>query len=55
MLRISFPLYSRGVDTYRFEYAVFLLNKDIEMVRPVTNLPSILQIGSYFHPDNPSL
>ena len=27
-----FPLYSKGVDTYRFEYAVFLLNKDIEMV-----------------------
>ena len=29
----SFPLFSRGVDTYRFEYGVFLLNKDIEMVR----------------------
>ena len=28
-----FPLYTRGVDTYRFEYAVFLLNKDIELVR----------------------
>lgn len=27
-----FPLYSKGVDTYRFEYAVFLLNKDIELV-----------------------
>ena len=27
-----FPLFSKGVDTYRFEYAVFLLNKDIEMV-----------------------
>ncbi|KAF8604981.1 hypothetical protein BDV93DRAFT_605491 [Ceratobasidium sp. AG-I] len=25
-----FPLYPTGVDTYRFEYAVFLLNKDIE-------------------------
>ena len=29
----SFPLYIKGVDTYRFEYAVFLLNKNIEMVR----------------------
>lgn len=28
-----FPLFSKGVDTYRFEYAVFLLNKDIELVR----------------------
>src|ERR1700691_3989642 len=28
-----FPLFSKGVDTYRFEYGVFLLNKDIEMVR----------------------
>ncbi|PPQ98918.1 hypothetical protein CVT24_003549 [Panaeolus cyanescens] len=27
-----FPLYSKGVDTYRFEYAVFLLNKNIEML-----------------------
>jgi hypothetical protein len=27
-----FPLYSKGVDTYRFEYAVYLLNKDIESV-----------------------
>ncbi|CAE6518222.1 unnamed protein product [Rhizoctonia solani] len=25
-----FPLYPTGMDTYRFEYAVFLLNKDIE-------------------------
>lgn len=29
---ISFPLYVKGVDTYRFEYGVFLLNKNIEMV-----------------------
>jgi hypothetical protein len=28
-----FPLYSKGVDTYRYEYGVFLLNKDIELVR----------------------
>ncbi|KLO20404.1 hypothetical protein SCHPADRAFT_991779 [Schizopora paradoxa] len=27
-----FPLYSKGVDTYRFEYAVFLLNKNIELL-----------------------
>ncbi|KAJ7456454.1 hypothetical protein FB451DRAFT_1048357, partial [Mycena latifolia] len=27
-----FPLFSRGVDTYRFEYGVFLLNKDIELL-----------------------
>ncbi|KAK9899588.1 hypothetical protein P389DRAFT_191908 [Cystobasidium minutum MCA 4210] len=27
-----FPLYSRGVDKYRFEYAVFLLNKNIEQI-----------------------
>ncbi|KZT22111.1 hypothetical protein NEOLEDRAFT_1098260 [Neolentinus lepideus HHB14362 ss-1] len=27
-----FPLYSKGVDTYRFEYGVYLLNKDIEML-----------------------
>jgi len=27
-----FPLFSKAVDTYRFEYAVFLLNKDIELL-----------------------
>ncbi|TFK76681.1 hypothetical protein BDN72DRAFT_873255 [Pluteus cervinus] len=27
-----FPLFSKGVDTYRFEYGVFLLNKDIELL-----------------------
>lgn len=27
-----FPLFSKGVDTYRFEYGVFLLNKDLEML-----------------------
>jgi len=27
-----FPLFSRGVDTYRYEYGVFLLNKDIELL-----------------------
>lgn len=29
----AFPLYGHGVDAYRFEYAVFLLNKNIEQVR----------------------
>ncbi|EIW69486.1 hypothetical protein TREMEDRAFT_73876 [Tremella mesenterica DSM 1558] len=28
----SFPLYARGVERYRFEYAVYLLNKNIEML-----------------------
>ncbi|KAF0362032.1 uv radiation resistance protein [Gigaspora margarita] len=27
-----FPLYSKGVDRFRFEYAVFLLNKNIEQL-----------------------
>ena len=29
---VRFPLFSKGVDTYRFEYGVFLLNKNIEFV-----------------------
>lgn len=29
-----FPLYSKGIERYRFEYAVFLLNKNIELVCP---------------------
>lgn len=28
----SFPLYTRGMEIYRFEYGVFLLNKNLEMV-----------------------
>jgi hypothetical protein len=28
----SFPLYAKGVEKYRFDYAVFLLNKNIELV-----------------------
>lgn len=32
MALFRFPLFSKGVDTYRFEYGVFLLNKDIELV-----------------------
>ncbi|KAL0576378.1 hypothetical protein V5O48_005599 [Marasmius crinis-equi] len=27
-----FPLFSKGVDAYRYEYGVFLLNKDIELI-----------------------
>ncbi|GAA5944673.1 hypothetical protein JCM10213_009182 [Rhodosporidiobolus nylandii] len=30
----AFPLYGKGVEQYRFDYGVFLLNKDIEQVRP---------------------
>jgi len=29
----AFPLYGKGVDQYRFDYGVFLLNKNIEQVR----------------------
>ncbi|TDL28921.1 hypothetical protein BD410DRAFT_834933 [Rickenella mellea] len=36
-----FPLYSKGVDTYRFEYAVFLLNKNIEMIMSDRNLRAL--------------
>ncbi|EJD04359.1 uncharacterized protein FOMMEDRAFT_19606 [Fomitiporia mediterranea MF3/22] len=36
-----FPLYSKGVDTYRFEYAVFLLNKDIELLMADRNLHAL--------------
>jgi hypothetical protein len=28
----EFPLYSKGVDRPRFEYGVYLMNKDIEQV-----------------------
>ncbi|GAA5881701.1 hypothetical protein JCM3774_005341 [Rhodotorula dairenensis] len=28
----AFPLFAKGVDRYRFDYAVFLLNKDIEQL-----------------------
>jgi hypothetical protein len=28
----KFPLYARGVDRTRFEYGVFLLNKNIEQL-----------------------
>ncbi|KAJ3006293.1 hypothetical protein NUW54_g3991 [Trametes sanguinea] len=37
----NFPLFSKGVDTYRFEYGVFLLNKDIEMLMTERNLRAL--------------
>ncbi|KAI0757430.1 hypothetical protein C8Q80DRAFT_1091818 [Daedaleopsis nitida] len=37
----NFPLFSKGVDTYRFEYGVFLLNKDIEMLMGERNLRAL--------------
>ncbi|QRV76150.1 Vacuolar sorting 38 and autophagy-related subunit 14 [Ceratobasidium sp. AG-Ba] len=37
----TFPLYPLGVDTYRFEYAVFLLNKDIETLMAEQGLRAI--------------
>lgn len=36
-----FPLFSKGVDTYRFEYGVFLLNKDIEMLMAECDLRAL--------------
>ncbi|KAF8167866.1 hypothetical protein B0H34DRAFT_683354 [Crassisporium funariophilum] len=36
-----FPLFSRGVDTYRFEYGVFLLNKDVEMLMAERDLRAL--------------
>ncbi|KAF9072674.1 hypothetical protein BDP27DRAFT_1319788 [Rhodocollybia butyracea] len=36
-----FPLFSKGVDKYRFEYGVFLLNKDIEMLMVQQDLRAI--------------
>ncbi|EPQ31119.1 uncharacterized protein PFL1_01308 [Pseudozyma flocculosa PF-1] len=34
----AFPLYSKGVERYRYEYAAFLLNKDIEQMMNVHNV-----------------
>ncbi|WVR05005.1 hypothetical protein IAU60_002017 [Kwoniella sp. DSM 27419] len=34
----SFPLYAKGVERYRYEYAVFLLNKNIEMLVQETSI-----------------
>jgi len=41
-----FPLFSKGVDTYRFEYGVFLLNKNIEIVRLDFSWTSLRLIGA---------
>jgi hypothetical protein len=38
---MRFPLYAKGVERYRYEYAVFLLNKNIETVR----LPTSCEFG----------
>ncbi|KAH9850657.1 hypothetical protein C2E23DRAFT_782205 [Lenzites betulinus] len=37
----NFPLFSKGVDTYRFEYGVFLLNKDIEILMTERSLRAL--------------
>ncbi|ORY25738.1 hypothetical protein BCR39DRAFT_590016 [Naematelia encephala] len=34
----GFPLYGKGVERYRYEYAVFLLNKDIESLMQMANV-----------------
>ncbi|TYJ54739.1 hypothetical protein B9479_004587 [Cryptococcus floricola] len=34
----NFPLFARGVERYRYEYGVFLLNKDIEMLMQEANI-----------------
>ncbi|KAF8807633.1 hypothetical protein BYT27DRAFT_7189711 [Phlegmacium glaucopus] len=36
-----FPLFSKGVDTYRFEYGVFLLNKNIEFLMTERDLRAL--------------
>ncbi|KAI6045207.1 hypothetical protein EDC04DRAFT_3087161 [Pisolithus marmoratus] len=46
----TFPLFSKGVDTYRFEYGVFLLNKDIEMATPPGSPSSV---PTYLSSDTP--
>jgi hypothetical protein len=37
----NFPLYSRGVDRNRFEYGVFLLNRNVEQLLHAQGLQSI--------------
>lgn len=37
-----FPLFAKGVERYRYEYAVFLLNKNIEMVSLTNSLYTLL-------------
>ncbi|KAG0657973.1 hypothetical protein C6P46_006145 [Rhodotorula mucilaginosa] len=38
----AFPLFAKGVDRYRFDYAVFLLNKNIEQGLTVLDLRNTL-------------
>lgn len=38
----SFPLYAKGVERYRYDYAVFLLNKNIETVSPACHLFQVM-------------
>jgi len=35
----TFPLYPKGTDRYRFDYAVFLLGKDIEQICQISKVP----------------
>ncbi|SNX83760.1 uncharacterized protein MEPE_02468 [Melanopsichium pennsylvanicum] len=37
----AFPLYSKGMEKYRYEYAAFLLNKDIEQLMSVHSVTVI--------------
>ncbi|SPO24463.1 uncharacterized protein UTRI_03731 [Ustilago trichophora] len=37
----AFPLYSKGMERYRYEYAAFLLNKDIEQLMNVHSVTVI--------------
>ncbi|CBQ73337.1 conserved hypothetical protein [Sporisorium reilianum SRZ2] len=37
----AFPLYARGMERYRYEYAAFLLNKDIEQLMNVHSVTVI--------------
>lgn len=37
----SFTLYGKGVEQYRYEYAAFLLNKDIEQLLSVHHVPML--------------
>lgn len=40
----TYPLYSRGVPRFRFEYAVFLLNKDIQLLLETVYAIRVLDI-----------
>jgi len=40
----QFPLYAKGSDRYRFEYAVFLLNKNIEQLMNSQGLVNLVDL-----------